>query len=118
VDSKRTTAAYCIRNVVYSFSVVAGGPVAALIADQTGSYIYSFFTTGGVPLTASLIPIILIFINRGKFKVHPRSMGVEEAKEEKVDTVSKEVQTEQAHEFGMKPRSGTFTRMCSSSAIL
>jgi len=45
-------------------------------------------------------------------------MGVEEAKEEKVDTVSKEVQTEQAHEFGMKLRSGTFTRMCSSSAIL
>ena len=28
VDSKRTTAAYCIRNVVYSFSVVVGGPVA------------------------------------------------------------------------------------------
>lgn len=68
---------------------------SALIADQTGSYVYSFFTTGGVPLTASLIPIILIFINRGKFKVHPRSMGVEEAKEEKVNTVSKEVQTEQ-----------------------
>ena len=28
VDSKRTTAAFCINNVVYSFSAAAGGPVA------------------------------------------------------------------------------------------
>ena len=28
VDSKRTTAAFCIHNVVYSFSAAAGGPVA------------------------------------------------------------------------------------------
>jgi len=28
VDSKRTTAAFCINNVLYSFSAAAGGPVA------------------------------------------------------------------------------------------
>ena len=28
VDSKRTTAAFCINNLLYSFSVAAGGPVA------------------------------------------------------------------------------------------
>ena len=28
VDNKRTTAAFCINNVIYSFSAAAGGPVA------------------------------------------------------------------------------------------
>jgi len=28
VDSKRTTAAFCINNLVYSFCAAAGGPVA------------------------------------------------------------------------------------------
>jgi len=28
VDSKRTTAAFCINNLLYSFSAAAGGPIA------------------------------------------------------------------------------------------
>jgi len=75
VDSKRTTAAFCINNLVYSFSGAAGGPVAALIADHTGSYVYSFYMTGGVLLTASLIPVIMIFINRRISLSSPRELG-------------------------------------------
>jgi len=37
VDSKRTTASFCINNVLYSFSAAAGGPVAGefIISLQT-----------------------------------------------------------------------------------
>ena len=74
--------------------------------------------TRGELFAAFLTPLTLIFISRGKSKVHLQSSEVEEAEEEKVDAVSKEVQTEQVHEFEMKLRSGTLTRMRSSSATL
>ena len=78
---------------------------SALIADQTGDYVYSFYMMGGVLLTASVIPVILIFVNRGtynvqqqnwkKFSVQSQDLEVERAKEEKIDTVTKELQTDQ-----------------------
>ena len=58
--------------------------------------------TGGVLFAAFLIPVILVFINWRKSKVHPQTSEVE--KDESVDTVSKEVQTEQAQNFGMETR--------------
>ncbi|KAJ7365582.1 hypothetical protein OS493_005697 [Desmophyllum pertusum] len=120
VDSKRTTASFCINNLVYALAAAAGGPIAALIADQTGNYVYSFYMTGGVLLTAFLIPVILVFVNRAKYKVHPRlDSEVDEEEEETVHTVSKEVQTQdQAQEFGTKLCAGTLTRMRSASAII
>ena len=51
-------------------------------------------------MTAFLIPTILIFINRVKSKVHPQDSEVDEEGDEKLNTVSKEVQTDQAEEFG------------------
>ena len=66
---------------------------------------YSFYMTGGVLLTTSVIPVILIFVNRGtynvqqqnwkKFSVQSQDLEVERAKEEKIDTVTKELQTDQ-----------------------
>ena len=76
---------------------------SALIADHTGSYIYSFYMTGGVLLTASLIPVILIFVNRKTYnvqqqnwetsslEVQSQNLEVEKAKEEQIDTVTKEL---------------------------
>jgi len=86
-----------------------------LIADHTGSYIYSFYMTGGVLFAAFLIPVIMIFINWRKSKVHPQTSEVEEDEEKKVDTISKAFQTELAQNSGMEPRDGTLTRMRSSS---
>ena len=41
VDSKRTTAAFCINNLLYSFAAAAGGPVAGelvlLKTESSGS---------------------------------------------------------------------------------
>lgn len=70
VDRKRVTASFCILNLVYSFSVATGGPIAGLMADQTGNYINSFYMTGGVLMLAFVIPFALIFIKRRKSKVH------------------------------------------------
>jgi len=88
-----------------------------LIADQTGNDINSFYMTGGVLFAAFLIPVIMIFINRGKSKVHSLNSEVGEAEEERVDTVSKEVQTEETQEFGRNLSAGTLTRMRSSNGI-
>ena len=71
---------------------------SALIADHTGSYIYSFYMTGGVLLTASLIPVIMIFINWRNSKHHPQTLEVE---------LHGEAQTEQAQEFGRTLCAGT-----------
>jgi len=57
---------------------------SALIADRTGSYIYAFYMTGGVLFAAFLIPVIMIFINWRKSKVHPQTSVVKEDDEEKV----------------------------------
>ena len=88
---------------------------SALIADHTGSYIYSFYMTGGVLFAAFLIPVIMIYINWRKSKVHPQTSEVKENEEEKVDTISKAFHNEQAQNFGMEHRDGTLTRMRSSS---
>jgi len=72
--------------------------------------------TGGVLFAAFLIPLIMIFINWKKSKVHPQTSEVEEDEEKKVaDTISKAFQTEQGQNFGMEPRDGALTRMRSSS---
>ena len=39
--------------------------------DQTGSYVYSFYMTGGVLLVSFLIPMVLIPINHRKVRVRP-----------------------------------------------
>lgn len=74
--------------------------------------------TGGVLLTASLILIIRIFINRENAMLNNETRKQTEPKEEKVDTVSKEGQTEQAQEFERPLCAGTLTRMRSSSAVM
>ena len=90
--------------------------LSALIADNTGSYIYSFYMTGGVLFAAFLIPVIMILINWRKSKVHPHTPDVEKDKEKKVDPISKEFQNELAQNFG-RPETldGTLTRIRSSS---
>ena len=74
--------------------------------------------TGGVLITAFLIPTILICVNRGKSKVLPLDSGVSEEEDEKLNKVSKEVQTDQIEDFGKRLRAGTFSRKRSSSAII
>ena len=89
---------------------------SALIADNTGSYIYSFYMTGGVLFAACLIPVIIIFINWRKSKVHPQTSEVEEQEEEEViDTISMEVRTYRAQCFGLEPRDEILSRMRSST---
>ena len=41
--------------------------------DHTGSYVYSFYMTGGVLLVAFLIPMVLIPINHRSIRVLPQS---------------------------------------------
>ena len=41
--------------------------------DNTGSYVYSFYMTGGVLLLAFLIPMVLIPINHRSIRVLPQS---------------------------------------------
>ena len=48
--------------VDYTFLSNPCYPCAGLIADRTGSYVYSFYMTGGVLLAAFLIPMMLIVI--------------------------------------------------------
>ena len=76
--------------------------------------------TGGVLITAFLIPTISICVNRGKSKVLPLDSEVTlgEEEEEKFNKVSKEVQTDQIEDFGKRLRAGTFSRKRSSSAII
>ena len=88
---------------------------SALIADNTGSYNYAFYMTGGVLLAAFLIPVIMIFINWRKSKVHPQTPEVEEDEEKKVDPISKEFQAELAQNFGRETLDGTLTTIRSSS---
>ena len=47
------------------------------MADKTGSYVHSFYLTGGTLLVAFLIPFALVFNNCKKSRVHP--INVEEA---------------------------------------
>ena len=86
-----------------------------MIADNTGSYIYAFYMTGGVLFAAFLIPVIMILVNWRKSKVHPHTSEVEEDEEKKVDAKSKEFQTELAQNFGRETPDGILTRMRSSS---
>ena len=81
---------------------------SALIADRTGSYIYAFYMTGGVLFAAFLIPVIIIFINWRKSKVHPQTSEIKE--DEEIDTITKAFQN-----FGMEPRDETLTRVHHSS---
>lgn len=69
VDKERATASFCILNLLYSFSVATGGPIAGLMADQSGNYTNSFYMTGGVLMLAFVITFALIFINREKSQV-------------------------------------------------
>ena len=71
--------------------------------------------TGGVLFAAFLIPVIMVFINWRKSKVHPQTSEVEEDEKERGDKVANEVQTEHAQYFGMKARNGTLSIMHSSS---
>ena len=41
--------------------------------DNTGSYVYSFYMTGGVLLVAFLVPMVLIPINHRSIRVLPQS---------------------------------------------
>lgn len=90
-----------------------------LIADQTGSYLYSFYMTGGVLITAFLIPILLIVINRRKSNVQPQER---KKADELGRKVSKETQTQELDfkKFGnlYKLHDGKNTRKRSSSAII
>lgn len=71
VDAKRRTAAFSINNVLYAVTAAAGGPIVGVIVDKTGNYVYSFYMTGGVLLTAFLIPMVLIVLSRRRSKVGP-----------------------------------------------
>ena len=87
-----------------------------MIADNTGSYIYSFYMTGGVLFAAFLIPAIMSFIYWRKSKVHPLNSELEDQEEEEVDTISKEIRTVQAQYYGVEPSDETLTGIRSSSA--
>jgi len=67
--------------------------------------------TGGVLFAAFLIPVIVIFFNWRKSKVHPQTSEVKEDEEEKVGTIPKAFQTVQTRNFGIEPRDETLTRV-------
>ena len=58
----------------WSFSHISWSSFSGLMADQTGNYAYSFYMTGATLLTAYLIPMILIYINCKKSRVHPQNV--------------------------------------------
>ena len=60
--------------------------------DQTGSYVYSFYLTGGVLLVSFLIPVVLIPINHRKVRVRPLEGH---SKEDMVTATSKGPETGQ-----------------------
>ncbi|KAJ7380783.1 hypothetical protein OS493_007163 [Desmophyllum pertusum] len=93
VDNKRVTASFCIVHTLYALVAAIGGPIAGLMADQTGNYITSFYMTGGVMMVAFFIPFALIFINRGKNRVHPTAE--EEAREVEVAGATPQTDTRQ-----------------------
>lgn len=118
VDKKRRTAAFCINNLLYAFTAAAGGPVAALMADKTGDYTYSFYMTGGVLIAAALIPLILICVNRGKSKVVPEESEIEE-KKDKFERVSIAIQTlDETEVLGKELRTESLSRKRAASAFL
>ena len=47
VDSKRTTAAFCINNLLYSFSAAAGGPIAGEFNNATSNRARELFLGRG-----------------------------------------------------------------------
>ena len=63
-----TTNTFRTRFQYFWFAIFATG----LIVDNTGSYVYSFYMTGGVLLIAFLIPMVLILINWKKNRVQPQ----------------------------------------------
>ncbi|XP_068731027.1 monocarboxylate transporter 10-like [Montipora capricornis] len=73
VDIKRRTASFAITNVLYSISAAAGGPIAGLMADKTGNYVYSFYMTGATFFVAFLIPFVLVVLNCKKSRIYPRN---------------------------------------------
>ena len=90
--------------------------ISALIADQTGSYVYSFYMTGGVLLTAFLIPVILVFLNRAKSNLPHHVSEAEAIEEEMADTISDEIKAlDQVLQFERRLRAGTLPRMRSAS---
>ncbi|XP_068729970.1 monocarboxylate transporter 8-like [Montipora capricornis] len=62
VDAQRRTAAFVMNNVLFALSAAAGGPIIGLMVDNTGNYVYSFYTTSAVLLLGFLIPMVLIVI--------------------------------------------------------
>ena len=65
--------------------------------DNTGSYVYSFYMTGGVLLVAFLIPMVLIPINHRSIRVLPQS-HVNNDKQmvtERTEEIKTQIQTHQ-----------------------
>ena len=54
--------------------ILFSSSLTGLMADQTGNYAYSFYMTGGVLLTAFLIPMVLIVVNKKQSRVHPQNV--------------------------------------------
>ena len=54
--------------------ILSSSSFTGLMADQTGNYVYSFYMTGGALLTAFLIPMVLIVINKKQSRVHPQNV--------------------------------------------
>ncbi|XP_068683362.1 monocarboxylate transporter 8-like [Montipora foliosa] len=73
VDTKKRTASFAIGNMIYSLSAAAGGPIAGLMADRTGNYVYSFYMTGATLFVAFLIPFVLVVLNCKKSRIHPKN---------------------------------------------
>ena len=86
------------------------------MADKTGDYTYSFYMTGGVLITAALIPMILICVNRGKSKVVPEESEIEEKKD---NFVSIAIQTlDETEVLGKELRTESLSRKRAASAFL
>lgn len=88
------------------------------MADKTGDYTYSFYMTGGVLITAALIPLILICVNRGKSKVVPEESEIEE-KKDNFERVSIAIQTlNETEVLGKELRTESLSRKRAASAFL
>ncbi|XP_032221637.2 monocarboxylate transporter 3 isoform X1 [Nematostella vectensis] len=67
-DKSKASMAFTWGLTVNSIAVMASPPLAGLIADSLGSYVVSFYIAGGLIISASLLPFLLVLIERRKAK--------------------------------------------------
>ncbi|CAH3175123.1 unnamed protein product [Porites lobata] len=65
VEESKQASAFGFTMISAGVFALGGPPLIGFIADKSGNYIAAFITAGGAGIVASLVPFLLVCVNRG-----------------------------------------------------